>query len=69
MSDHFQSKIRCFCMTRSPAFIRQHKGNSFAERAIRTLEEQLLWVRPSATVDKLHKALAVFAARYNAPWI
>lgn len=40
-----------------------------AERAIRTLKEQLLWVRHFATVGELRQALAAFAAQYNASWI
>jgi hypothetical protein len=40
-----------------------------AERAIRTLKEQLLWVRHFATVEELRLALAEFAALYNANWL
>ena len=40
-----------------------------AERAIRTLKEQLLWVRHFATVAQLRLALAEFAALYTASWL
>ena len=40
-----------------------------AERAIRTLKEQLLWVRRFATIEELRLALAEFAALYNATWL
>ena len=40
-----------------------------AERAIRTLKEQLLRVRDVATVEELRQALAAFAAEYNASWL
>ncbi len=56
-------------MTSSPAFVRQPEGNGVAERAIRTLKEQLLWVRHFATVEELRHALAAFAARYNSSWL
>jgi hypothetical protein len=69
MSDDFQNEIRCFGVTSSPAFVRQPEGNGVAERAIRTLKEQLLWVRHFATVEELRQALAAFAAKYNASWI
>ena len=69
MSDDFQNEIRCFGITSSPAFVRQPEGNGVAERAIRTLKEQLLWVRHFATVEELRQALAAFAAKYNASWI
>ncbi len=41
----------------SPAFVRQPEGNGVAERFIRTLKEQLLWVRRFATVEELRLAL------------
>lgn len=56
-------------MTGSPAFVRQPEGNGVAERAIRTLKEQLLWVRHVATVEEFRLALAEFAALYNASWL
>ena len=67
MSDDFQSGIRCFGIISSPAFVRQPEGNGVAERAIRTLKEQLVWVRHFASVEQLRQALAKFAAEYRAP--
>jgi putative transposase len=40
-----------------------------AERAIRTLKEQLLWVSRFATVEELRLALVEFAVLYNATWL
>ena len=56
-------------LTSSPAFVRKPEGNGVAERAIRTLKEQLLWVRHFATVEELRLALAGFAALHNASWL
>jgi transposase InsO family protein len=69
MSEDFQNEIKCFGMISSPAFVRQPEGNGVAERAIRTLKEQLLWVRHFKTVEELRAALAEFAAKYNASWL
>lgn len=69
MSGDFQAEIRFLGITSSPAFVRQPEGNGVAERAIRTLKEQLLWVRRFATVEELRQALAEFAALYNATWL
>ncbi len=69
MSEDFQSEIKCFGITSSPAFVRQPEGNGAAERAICTPKEQLLWVLHFATVEELRQALAAFAARYNASWL
>ena len=40
-----------------------------AERFIRTLKEQLLWVRTFATVEDLRQALLEFKDRYNRAWL
>lgn len=69
MANDFQAEIRHLGITSSPAFVRQPEGNGVAERAIRTLKEQLLWVRHFATIEELRTALADFAARYNASWL
>ena len=69
MSNDFQREITFLGITSSPAFVRQPGGNGVAERAIRTLKEQLLWVRPFDTVEELRLALAEFAALYNATWL
>ena len=69
MSSDFQREITFLGITSSPAFVRQPEGNGVAERAIRTLKEQLLWIRPFATVEELRLALAEFAVLYNATWL
>lgn len=69
MSEDFQNEIRYTGIASSPAFVRQPEGNGVAERAIRTLKEQLLWVRHFATIEELRIALKEFAALYNATWL
>ena len=49
----------------SPAFVRAPKGNGCAERFIRTLKENLLWVRTFATTEELRLALLAFRETYN----
>ncbi len=69
MSDDYQAEIRFLGMESSPAFVRQPEGNGCVERFIRTLKEQLLWVRTFRTVEELRQALAEFRERYNQRWI
>ena len=57
MSDEFQAELRFLGITSSPAFVRAPEGNGVAERFIRTLKEQLLWVRTFQTVEELRQAL------------
>lgn len=49
--------------------MRQPEGNGVAERAIRTLKENLLWVRHFATVEELRQGLLAFAETYNTTWL
>jgi len=49
--------------------VRQPEGNGCVERFIRTLKEQLLWVRAFRNVEESRCALAEFRERYNRHWI
>jgi transposase InsO family protein len=69
MSDHFQAELRFLGITSSPAFVREPERNGCAERFIRTLKEQLLWVERFATVEELRRALLAFRDRYNHEWL
>jgi transposase InsO family protein len=40
-----------------------------AERFIRTLKEQLLWVRTFQTVEELRQALLDWVRLYNEQWV
>ena len=53
----------------SPAFVREPEGNGCAERFIRTLKENLRWVRTFETVEELRLALLEFKRMYNEHWI
>ena len=68
MSHDFQAEIRWPGAASSPAFVRAPEGNGCAERFIRTLKENLLWVRTFATVEELRLALLVFRRTYNEHW-
>jgi transposase InsO family protein len=69
MSDHFQEELRFLGIASSPAFVREPEGNGCAERFIRTLKEQLVWVRTFDTVEELRLALLEFKDRYHGAWL
>ena len=69
VSHHFQAEIRFLGIESSPAFVREPEGNGCAERFIRTLKENLLWVRHFATVEELRLALIAFKRTYHQTWI
>lgn len=69
MSHDFQAELRFLGMTSSPAFVRAPEGNGVAERFIRTLKEQLLWVQTFRTVEDLRHALQAWLVTYNEQWL
>ncbi len=69
MSHDFQEEIAFLGIESSPAFVRAPEGNGCAERFVRTLKENLLWVRTFATVEEVRQALLEFKRTYNEKWI
>lgn len=69
VSDRFQQELAFLGIEASPSFAYAPEGNGVAERFIRTLKEQLLWVHTFDTVEELRQALLDFARRYNRYWI
>jgi hypothetical protein len=69
VSHDFQAEIRFLGSGSSPVFVREPEGNGCAERFIRVLKENLLWVRRFDTVEELRLALLVFRQTYHQSWI
>jgi transposase InsO family protein len=69
VADDFQRELAFLGIASSPAFVREPEGNGCVERFIRTLKENLLWVRRFATIDELRQALHRFKDTYNHTWI
>ena len=69
LSDAFQKELAFLGIASSPAFVRAPEGNGCAERFIRTLKENLLWVRAFDTVEDLRQALLAFREVYNTTWL
>ena len=69
MSRDFQDEIRFLGLESSPSFVREPEGNGVAERFIRTLKENFLWVHTFNTIEELRCALQDFIAHYNATWL
>ena len=69
LADDVQQEVACFGIESSPSFGREPEGNGVAERFIRTLKENLLWVRSFETIEALRLALLEFKRTYNEQWM
>ena len=67
LADDFQQEVAFFGIESSPSFVREPEGNGVAERFIRTLKENLLWVRSFETIEELGR-LGVSTDRTR-PWL
>jgi transposase InsO family protein len=69
VADDYQRELAFLGIASSPAFVREPEGNGCVERFIRTLKENLLWLRRFDTVEELRLALLAFQDTYNQTWI
>ena len=69
LANDFQNELAFLGIESSPSFVREPQGNGCAERFIRTLKENLLWVRYFRTVEELRLALLDFQHQYNHQWL
>jgi putative transposase len=69
LSDDFQDELAFLGVTSSPSFVREPEGNGCAERFVRTLKENLLWIHVFDTVAELIEALREFKRLLNEQWL
>jgi putative transposase len=69
VADGYQRELAFLGINSSPAFVGAPEGNGCVERFIRTLKENLLWIRRFDTIEELRLALHAFRATYNQTWI
>jgi len=66
--EDFQREISFLGIKDSPSYVREPQGNGIAERFVRILKENLLWVRGFQTVGELRNGLLAFQEIYNTRW-
>jgi putative transposase len=69
VADDYQRELAFLGIASSPAFVREPEGHGCVARFIRTLKENLLWVRRFDTIEELRLALHAFKDTYNRTWI
>lgn len=68
-SRDFQQELRFLGIRSTASYVAEPECNGVAERFIRTLKEQLLWVRSFDTIEELRLALLAFQHTYNTQWL
>jgi hypothetical protein len=65
----FVNEIKCWGFTDTPAFVGEPECNGCAERFMRTLKEQCLYLHQFRDLEEAREIIGAFIARYNAEWI
>jgi putative transposase len=61
--------VKWLACTVSPSYVGYPECNGVAERFLRTLKEQCIYLHPFRTVEGAHQIIGVFIARYNGEWL
>ena len=69
MSDDYQQELTFLGIRNTPSFVAEPECNGVAERFVRKLKEQLLWVRAFETIEELRLALLDFMRPHNTEWL
>lgn len=69
MSRDFQEELRFLGIRSSPSFVAEPECNGVAERFVRTLKEQCLWLQIFEDAEHVRSALMAFKETYNTTWL
>lgn len=69
MSRDYQEEIRFLGIRSTPSFVAEPQCNGVAERFVRTLKEQCLWLHTFEDAEDVRRALMVFKETYNREWM
>src|SRR6266852_4887614 len=68
-ANSFVNEVKCWGFTDTPAFVGEPECNGCAERFMRTLKEQCLYLHQFRDLEEARRIIGAFIARYNAEWI
>ena len=69
MSDDYQQELAFLGIRTTPSFVAEPECNGVAERFVRKLKEQLLWIRAFETIEELRLGLLEFMRLHNTEWL
>ena len=65
----FQGELRWLGIRSTPSYVGEPECNGVAERFIRTLKEQCLYLHDFESLEEAREAIAGFIERYNRGWL
>ncbi len=68
-SDYFMGRVKALGLAPSYAFVREPECNGVAERFIRLIKEQCLWVEEFSDLEDARRKIAAFIERYRREWL
>jgi transposase InsO family protein len=68
-SHTFRNEVRFTGGVLSPSFVGEPQCNGVAERFIRTLKEECLWLHDFEDLEHARRLIADFIERYNRQWL
>lgn len=68
-SSFFTKRVKALGLQQSYAFVREPECNGVAERFIRLIKEQCLWVEEFTDLEDARRKIAAFIERYRHGWL
>jgi transposase InsO family protein len=69
IADAWINEVKWLGCTISPSYVGEPECNGVAERFMRTLKEQCIYLHQFRTLEDARQVIAEFIARYNAEWL
>ena len=65
----FQAEIKWLGIRSTPAYVGEPECNGVAERFIRTLKEECIYLHDFETLEEARAVIGAFIERYNNSWL
>jgi transposase InsO family protein len=69
IADAWINEVKWLGCTISPSYVGEPECNGVAERFMRTLKEQCIYLHQFASLEEAQRIIGEFIARYNAEWL
>jgi transposase InsO family protein len=69
IADAWINEVKWLGCTISPSYVGEPECNGVAERFMRTLKEQCIYLHQFASLDEAQRLIAEFIVRYNTEWL